>query len=78
MPTETIADHFVDVSPEQMVDCAPTIVARFDALQHLVEGSKPPVRPNRTFPVHLDDQALTAELEAWEAASDEVWNDNAE
>ena len=49
----------------------------FAEIKYLLEGHAAPKRPNRVSPIHSEDSALQSELDAWEAASDEVfWNFN--
>ena len=42
-------------------------------IKHLLEGHVAPKRPNRVSPIHSEESALQAELDAWEAASDEAF-----
>jgi len=48
----------------------------FAEIKHLLEGYTAPKRPNRVRPIHNVEPALQGELDAWEAASDEIkeWN----
>jgi hypothetical protein len=52
---------------------AATLIASFESVRGLVAQGRPPKRPNRTRPLHSPEE-LQAELDAWDAASDEVWN----
>lgn len=52
---------------------AVSLLIPFQAVKHLLAGQPAPRRPNRTRPIHEDDQHLREELAAWDAASDEAY-----
>ena len=51
---------------------AVSFLVPFEAIKHLLVGQRPPRRPNRNRPMHVNDPQLQKELDAWEAASDEA------
>jgi hypothetical protein len=57
-------------APEIRPNQAVSFVMSFESVKHIVASSPPLRRPNRTKPIH--DPDLMAELEAWDAASDEA------
>ena len=68
-------DVQVKTMPEQAVppiapNQAISFVARYEFVRKLVERFPSPKRPNRNRPIHHPN--LKAELEAWDAASDEA------
>ena len=52
---------------------AVSITLPFAIIKRLLSGSPAPGRPSRNRPVPLVDPELRAELDAWEAASDEAF-----
>ncbi len=51
-----------------------TLLLPFEKVRELIESAPAPHRPNRNRPIH-DGSDLSAEIAAWERASDEVWSE---
>ena len=65
-PTPTVESI---VGDESQANVAVSRSLPYSAVKHAIVSSRPPQRPNRNRPIHGSN--LTAEFEAWDAASDE-------